>query len=179
MEEEKEHERWNPKDLELCLSQVFTGLPRWLSGKESAHQCRRCNRRRFHPRVGKIPWRRKWQPTPVFLSWKSHGQRNLVGYSPWGCKESDTTEQLNSDSNKYYYLLVGWIEKPHDPSEPIFSLQKWGHELLSSLGCRKDCVRCSVLLRFTSSSLFTLLIAKRKTSHVVPTFLLHLTCVQL
>ena len=95
MEEEKEHERWNPKDLELCLSQVFTGLPRWLSGKESAHQCRRCNRRRFHPRVGKIPWRRKWQPTPVFLSWKSHGQRNLVGYSPWGCKESDTPERLS------------------------------------------------------------------------------------
>ena len=36
--------------------------------------------------VGKIPWRRKWQPTPVFLPWKSHGQRSLVGYSPWGCK---------------------------------------------------------------------------------------------
>ena len=42
--------------------------------------------------VGKIPWRRKWQPTPVFLPGKSHGQRFLLGYSPWGCKESDTTE---------------------------------------------------------------------------------------
>ena len=39
------------------------------------------------------PWRRKWQPTPVFLPGKSHGQRSLVGYSPWGCKESDTTER--------------------------------------------------------------------------------------
>ena len=38
---------------------------------------------RFHPRVGKIPWRRKWQPTPVFLPGKSHGHRSLVGYSPW------------------------------------------------------------------------------------------------
>ena len=40
-------------------------------------------------------WRRKWQPTPVFLPGESHGQRSLVGYSPWGCKESDTTEQLH------------------------------------------------------------------------------------
>ena len=40
----------------------------------------------------KISWRRKWQPTPVFLPEKSHGRRSLVGYSPWGRKESDTTE---------------------------------------------------------------------------------------
>ena len=46
-------------------------------------------------RVGKIPWRRKWQPTPVFLPRKSYGWRNLVGYSPWGREESDTTEQLH------------------------------------------------------------------------------------
>jgi len=54
-----------------------------------------CRRARFHPQVGKIPWRRKWQPIPVFLPGKSHGQRSLVGYSAWGRKESDTTEQLN------------------------------------------------------------------------------------
>ena len=54
-------------------------LPLWLSSKEPAHQCRR---RVFDPWVGKIPWRRKWQPTPVFLPGKSHGQRSLVGYSP-------------------------------------------------------------------------------------------------
>ena len=59
------------------------GLPRWLSGKQSACQCRR---RRFNPWVQKIPWRRKWQPTPVFLPGKSQRQRNLVGYSPWGHK---------------------------------------------------------------------------------------------
>ena len=46
----------------------------------------------FDPWVGKIPWRRKWQPTPVLLPGKSHGQRSLVGYSPWDHKESDTTE---------------------------------------------------------------------------------------
>ena len=44
--------------------------------------------------VGKIPWRRKWQPTPLFLPGEFHGQRSLAGYSSWGCKESDTTEQL-------------------------------------------------------------------------------------
>jgi len=42
--------------------------------------------------VRKVPWRRAWQPTPVFLSGDSLGQRSLAGYSPWGCKESDTTE---------------------------------------------------------------------------------------
>ena len=47
---------------------------------------------RFNPWVGKVPWRRKWQPTSVLLSGKSHGQRSLVGSSPWGCKEPDTTE---------------------------------------------------------------------------------------
>ena len=46
---------------------------------------------------GQIAWRRKWQPTPVFLSGEFHGQRSLVGYSPWGHKESDTTEWLTHD----------------------------------------------------------------------------------
>jgi len=52
----------------------------------------------FNPRVRKVPWRRKWQPTPVFLPGKSHGQKSLTGYSPWGCKESDRTEQLTLSS---------------------------------------------------------------------------------
>ena len=54
-------------------------------------QCRR-HETRFHPWVEKIPWRRAWQPTPVFLPGESLGQRSLEGYSPWGCKQSDTTE---------------------------------------------------------------------------------------
>ena len=47
------------------------------------------------PGSGRFPWRRKWQSTPVLLPGKSHGQRSLVGYSPWGRKESDTTERLH------------------------------------------------------------------------------------
>ena len=49
---------------------------------------------RFDPWVGKTLWRRKWQSTPVLLPGKSHGRRSLVGYSPWGRRESDTTERL-------------------------------------------------------------------------------------
>ena len=48
------------------------------------------------------PWRRQWQPTPVFLPGESHGQRSLVGYSPWGRKESDTTEWLHPLTHSYY-----------------------------------------------------------------------------
>ena len=69
------------------------GYPRWLKGKESAYQSRRC---RFNPWVRKIPWRRKWQPTPGFLPGKFHGQRSWAGYSPWGCKELDRAEQLST-----------------------------------------------------------------------------------
>ena len=54
----------------------------------------KCRKRRFDPSVGKILWRRRWQPTPVFLPGKSHGQRSLVGYCPWGHKETDMTEHI-------------------------------------------------------------------------------------
>ena len=68
------------------------GFPGGASGKEPACECRRHKRHRFNPWVGKIPWKRKWQPTPVFLPGEFHGQGNLVGYSPLGCKELDNTE---------------------------------------------------------------------------------------
>ena len=71
------------------------GLPRWLSSKEPTRQCRRCRTHGFSLWFGKIPWRRKWQPSPVFLPRESHGQRSLVGYSPLGRKESDMTMQLS------------------------------------------------------------------------------------
>ena len=71
------------------------GFPCSASGKELACQCRRHKRHRFDPWVRKIPWIRAWQPTPVFLPGESHGQRSLACYSPWGCKESDTTERLS------------------------------------------------------------------------------------
>ena len=69
--------------LHLCLTLLSLRLHWWFSGEESACQCRR---RGLDPRVGKIPWRRKWQPTPVFLPGETHGQRSLAGYSPQGCE---------------------------------------------------------------------------------------------
>ena len=58
------------------------GFPGGASGKEPTCQCRRCKRCGFDPWIGKMPWGRAWQPTPVFLPGKSLGQRSLVGYSP-------------------------------------------------------------------------------------------------
>ena len=58
-------------------------------------------RPRFDPWVGKIPFRRAWQPTPVFLPGKFHGQRSLAGYSTWGHRESDTKEQLEKGGGWY------------------------------------------------------------------------------
>jgi len=65
-------------------------FPGGSDGKESA-----CNVGDLGsiPRLGRFTWRRAWQPTPVFLPGEFRGQRSLVGYSPWGCKESDVTEQ--------------------------------------------------------------------------------------
>ena len=69
------------------LAGLTRGIQGGASGNESTCQCRRYKRHVFNPRVRKIPWRRKWQPTQVFLPGKSH-------YSPWGLKALDTTEWL-------------------------------------------------------------------------------------
>ena len=68
------------------------GFPGGTGGKELARQCRRRKRQRFNPCIGKIPWRRAWQPTPVFLPGESHRQRSLTGYSLLSYKELDMTE---------------------------------------------------------------------------------------
>ena len=75
------------------------------SSKESAGQCKRHQRRRLDPWVGKIPSSRKWQPTSVFLPGKSHTQRSLASYSPWGCKALDMTEQLSRQARKCSYIF--------------------------------------------------------------------------
>ena len=73
---------WSLEDFEAHVRLQWQLLSLYC-GKESDCQCRRCE---FNPWVGKIPWRKKWQPTPVFLPGKSHGQRSLAGYSPWDCR---------------------------------------------------------------------------------------------
>ena len=73
--------------------QTFTGFPAGLVVKNPvSYQCRRRRRLKFDLWARKTPWRRNWQPTPVFLPGEFHGQRSLVGYSLWGHKELDTAE---------------------------------------------------------------------------------------
>ena len=79
-----------------------SGLPMWLSGKESTCQCRRPG---FNPWGGKIPWRRKWQPTLVFLPGESHGRGSLADSSPWDPNEPDTTEWLNNNDVNTHSLV--------------------------------------------------------------------------
>ena len=76
--------------------------------------CLQCRRPGFDLWVGNFPWRRKWQPTPVLLPGKSHGRRSLVGYSPWGCKELDMTEQLHFISLLLHPLQYSCLENSMD-----------------------------------------------------------------
>ena len=86
----------------LKIKRKSLRLPRWLNGKESTCQCKKHRRQGFHPWVKKSPWSRKWQPSPVLLPGKFHGQRSLVGYSPRGQTRTRLT------TNKVTY--TSWIE---------------------------------------------------------------------
>ena len=85
-------------DIQYLLQyySILREFPKWRPWQLRQQSiCLQRGRPRFDPWVGKIRWRRHWQPTPVFMPGKSHGQRSLMGYSPWGRKESDTTERLH------------------------------------------------------------------------------------
>ena len=110
----------NPKGNQLWLFIGGTGVegfPCGSDGKESS-----CNVEDLGSILGvrKIPWRRKWQPTPLFLPGEFHGQRSLASYSPWGCKESDTTEQLNALTS---FTSLRWTS-----ADPISWDQRRGYE---------------------------------------------------
>ena len=77
----------------LCFGSSYLGLPWQFSSKKPTCQCRRCG---FVPWVGKIPWRRAWQPTSVFLPGESHGQRSLAGTVHGGHEELGMTEHAHS-----------------------------------------------------------------------------------
>ena len=100
------------------------GLPRPLSGKEFACQCRRLG---FSLWAGKISRRRKWQPLPVFLPGKSHGQRSLVVYGPWGHNELDMTKQPNN--NKPQQLLCSHSHRKKGKANTTLGrMMRWGQE---------------------------------------------------
>ena len=92
------------------------GLPWWLRWERICLQCRRPS---FYPWVSKIPWRREGLPTPVFLPGKSHGQRSLVGSSPWGLKELDKHNWATNTFSLpwapgFFGLFFSWRVKSHD-----------------------------------------------------------------
>ena len=98
-----------------------SGLPRSTSGKRTHLPMQRPKRHKFSPWVGKIPWSRKWQPTPVFFPGKSHGQRSLAGYSPWGYKYADTTEKstrvhTHTQNEKHQVPSMDLINSMHQNS---------------------------------------------------------------
>ena len=86
----------------------------WLRWQRICLQCRRPG---FDPWVGKIPWRRKWQPTPVQLPRESHGQRRLAGCSPWGSKESDVTKHLSIPVLKE---ATAWVDGRHESQAQVY-----------------------------------------------------------
>ena len=92
----------------------YRGRSQWScfpGGSESKESCLQCRRPGFDPWVWKVPRRREWLPTPVFLPGKSHGQRWLIVHSPWGSKESDTNERLtlhNMNQHAQGYTTRKW-----------------------------------------------------------------------
>ena len=83
----------------ICMCIYVCGIPRWHSVKSLPARAGNTRDLSVIPGSGRFPWRRKWQPTPVFLLEKFHGQRSLVSYSPWGHKESDTTEHTHAHTH--------------------------------------------------------------------------------
>ena len=101
-----------PHHFQDCSFFVCSNPCLGFPGKESACQCKRLRRLEFDPWVRKTPWRKKWQPTPVFLPEKSHGQRSPVRHSPQDCKESGTTEQLSAcmrgHTHTHTHTILAW-----------------------------------------------------------------------
>ena len=128
-----------PRQLMLSI-----GLPRWLSGKESACQCRRHQRCGFNPWVRKIPWRRKWQPTPVVFPGESYGQRSLMGYTAWGRKELETSERLSTHTIGCLPVNLGMKKTKYISLSQVFS--KPDNVLSVAGGQRQDDWACLVHL---------------------------------
>ena len=134
------------KVISPCLPyRVCPGFCRWLSGRESTCNEGDIMRLEFDPWVRKIPWRKGWQATPLFLPGESPGQRSLADYIPWGLKEPDTTEQalagLFTESSASWELPLS----PENMSQLPYFL---GPLMLTSIPSTS--VHCSLSLGITS-----------------------------
>ena len=120
-----------PQTRRFCHS---LSPPIGFSGGSGSKESAPCRRPRFNPWVGKIPWRWKWQPTPVFLPGEFHGQTSLAGHSSWDCKESDT-----GLTNTFPCLELWETGKKKKKGEVIMDMWRWtegvSHSVVSdSLG---------------------------------------------
>ena len=116
---------------------------------ESACQCKRCKRYRFDPWVGKIPWRRAWQATPIFLPRQSHGEKSLVGYSP--CQVENLAE-----ASKHTHPEEEWTGGFAPFSLGLNSVLPVFYLLCTSLGpCQPLFLQLSILLAVLSSFHFS------------------------
>ena len=114
---------------------MFPGSP---SGKEPTYQCRRQEKWGFNPWVGKIPWRRAWKPTAVFLPGESHGQRSLESYCPLGRKELDMTEATQTLACSRFRL---WIFLLVNNVMITFSIINLSIEQAFTFYCVMNCAR--------------------------------------
>ena len=113
----------------MIICRISSGLPWWLSGKESACQCRRHG---FNPWVGKIHWRRKWQPTPVFLPGESHGQKSLEG-----CMQSMRLKRVRQDRvrRRTYSISYLSLKREASPNRMNYSVgQKLSANIITQVG---------------------------------------------
>ena len=117
----------NSPTLQIPTQLPKYGLLWWLSDKESTCQCRKL---RLDPWVRKIPWKRKWQPTPVFLPGKSYGKRSLVSYSPWGCKRVKHNLMTKQQLVRFFFIAI------------YYSIVSTDHNLLDSflIDGLEDCI---------------------------------------
>ena len=114
----------------VCIC-IHMGIPRWFSSRESDCQCRRHRKCGFDLWVSKIPWRRKWQPTPIFLPGESQGQRIPAGYGPWNCRVGHNWARMYSaKSLQSCPTLCDPIDGSHQaPLSLGFSRQEYWSEL--------------------------------------------------
>ena len=130
-----------PSKLHGDIWQQFF-VPLWLRRWRICLQCRRPG---FDSWVRKIPWRREWQPTPVFLPGESHGQRILGGYHPWGHKELDSTEQLTLCRPEGFLSLLLMELKLKGLWEPVKILTSYLNVISRERKCNVFCEAKSLL----------------------------------
>ena len=112
----------------FSFKNLATRLPWWLRWQAI---CPKCRRRGFDPWVGKIPWRREWQHTPVVLLGEFYGQRSLAGYSPWGSKRSNMTEWITYPGESLGGLVIR-----------ILDFHCHGLGSIPGLGTERSCKLC-------------------------------------